>query len=88
MKPTKKLISLIRLLVKPEQQEYILEVLSFCCGKFDELDERSNLEIVAWAEKPDPYRPPEPIDNHPDAVTTRKYMENDPETIKRLGIFD
>ena len=25
---------------------------------------------------------------HPDAVTARKYVENDPETLKKLGIFD
>lgn len=30
----------------------------------------------------------EELDNHPDAVTARKYMAGDPETIKRLHIFD
>lgn len=46
------------------------------------------LDVIAWAEVtdlPDPY---EPDDNHPDAVTARKYMQNDPETLKKLGIFD
>ena len=28
------------------------------------------------------------IDNHPDAVTARKYMSGDPETVKALHIFD
>lgn len=32
-----------------------------------------------WAKKPD---------MHPDAITARKFMEKDPETLKRLGIFD
>lgn len=27
-------------------------------------------------------------DNHPDAITARKYAEGDPETVKKLGIFD
>lgn len=44
--------------------------------------------VIAWAELPEPYRPPEPEDNHPDAITTRKYVENDPETVKALHIFD
>ena len=34
------------------------------------------------------HNPPKPIDNHPDAVTTRKYMAGDPETVKALRIFD
>lgn len=45
-------------------------------------------KVIAWAELPDPYRPPEPEDNHPDAVTARKYMSGDPETVKALHIFD
>lgn len=45
-------------------------------------------EVIAWAELPEPYNPPKPIDNHPDAVTTRKYMAGDPETVKALHIFD
>lgn len=26
--------------------------------------------------------------NHPDEITARKYMQRDPETLKRLGVFD
>lgn len=44
--------------------------------------------VIAWAKLPEPYRPPEPEDNHPDAVTARKYMSGDPETVKALSIFD
>ena len=46
--------------------------------------------VIAWAEinYPEPYRPPEPDDNHPDAITARKYAEGDPETVKALHIFD
>lgn len=44
--------------------------------------------VIAWAEMPEPYRPPEPEDNHPDAITARKYMEKDPETVNALHIFD
>lgn len=32
-----------------------------------------------WATEPD---------MHPDAITALKFMEKDPETLKRLGIFD
>ena len=45
-------------------------------------------EVLAWANFPEPYRPPEPEDNHPDAITAREYMAGDPETIRRLSIFD
>lgn len=45
-------------------------------------------KVIAWAEKPEPYRPSEPEDNHPDAITARKYMKKDPETVKALHIFD
>lgn len=45
-------------------------------------------EVIAWAEMPEPYCPKEPEDNHPDAVTARKYMSGDPETVKALSIFD
>lgn len=44
--------------------------------------------LLAWAHLPEPYRPPEPEDMHPDAITNRKYMEGDPETVKELEIFD
>lgn len=37
---------------------------------------------------PKPYAPSEPEDMHPDAVTARAYAAGDPETIKRLRIFD
>ena len=47
-----------------------------------------NTKIIAWAEMPEPYKPEEPEDNHPDAITARKYMEGDPETVKALHIFD
>lgn len=49
--------------------------------------ERSDRKIIAWAELPEVYNP-EPVDNHPDTVTARKYMQNDPDTLKKLGIFD
>lgn len=39
---------------------------------------RRTLERM-WAKEPD---------MHPDAITARKFMEKDPETLKRLGIFD
>ncbi len=44
--------------------------------------------ILAWAEQPKPYEPPEPEDNHPDAVAARAYTAGDPETVKRLTIFE
>ena len=44
--------------------------------------------VTAWAELPEPYNPEEPEDNHPDAITARKYAEGDPETVKALHIFD
>ena len=44
--------------------------------------------IIAWAELPEPYNPEEPEDNHPDAITARKYAEGDPDTVKALHIFD
>lgn len=50
-----------------------------------------NDDIEAWSEKDElheTYRPPEPEDNHPDAITARKYMSGDPETVKALSIFD
>ena len=45
-------------------------------------------DVIAWTEQPEPYRPPEYEDNHPDAITARKYMAGDPETVKALHIFD
>lgn len=32
-----------------------------------EWDSYSNGEVIAWAEKPEPYKPPKQIDNHPNA---------------------
>ena len=46
------------------------------------------VKVVAWAELPEPYKPEELEDNHPDAITARKYAEGDPETVKALHIFD
>ncbi len=60
-------------------------------GRFDYF---SFDEVIAWAYFPKPCRPPEkkpkpdPWDMHPDAITCRKYMEGDPETVKELEIFD
>lgn len=48
----------------------------------------SRYRVIAWAELPEPYKPEEPEDNHPDAITARKYAEGDPETVKALRIFD
>ncbi len=44
-------------------------------------------KVIAWAELPEVYKP-EPEDNHPDAITARKYMSGDPDTVKALHIFD
>ena len=44
--------------------------------------------VTAWAERPEPYKEPEPLDMHPDAITARKYALGDPETVKALHIFD
>lgn len=33
-------------------------------------------DVIAWAELPDPYKEPEPLDMHPDAIAARRYMEN------------
>lgn len=43
--------------------------------------------IIAWAEQPEPYREQD-VDMHPDAITARKYVDGDPETVKALHIFD
>lgn len=51
-------------------------------------DRYLDFEVIAWAEKPEPYKPQEPLDMHPDAITARKYAEGDPETVKALHIFD
>ena len=48
----------------------------------------SDPDVIAWAVLPEPYDPPDPWDTHPDAITCRKYMEGDPETVKELEIFD
>ena len=34
-------------------------------------------KITAWAERPEPYEPPPPLDMHPDAVYAREFMENE-----------
>lgn len=34
-------------------------------------------KITAWAELPEPYEPPPPLDMHPDAVYAREFMENE-----------
>lgn len=44
--------------------------------------------VTAWAEPPEPYTPAKAEDNHPDAITARKYMSGDPETVKALHLFD
>lgn len=49
--------------------------------------------VTAWAEMPAPYdgkdvEDIEPVDMHPDTITGQKYLENDPETINALTIFD
>lgn len=33
-------------------------------------------DVIAWAELPEPYKKPEPLDMHPDAIAARRYMEN------------
>ena len=45
-------------------------------------------DVLAWAELPKPYKPPKPMDMHPDAVFARKYMAGDPETVKKAHLFD
>lgn len=49
---------------------------------------RKGYTLLAWAFFPKPYRPPEPEDSHPDAETARAYVAGDPETLRRLSIFD
>lgn len=47
--------------------------------------------VTAWQELPPPFVDPEkntPNYWHPDEITARKYVEGDPETLRRLGIFD
>lgn len=60
--------------------------LSFFDKGLEEFEYNDCLAI-AWAEidYPEPF---EPDDNHPDAITARKYAEGDPETVKELHIFD
>mgnify|MGYP000301432249 CR=1 FL=1 len=48
----------------------------------------NGFSILAWMELPEPYEPPEPEDMHPDAVAARAYTAGDPETVKRLTIFE
>lgn len=48
--------------------------VAYSQGTFDEY--RSAYEVIAWAELPEPYKKPEPLDMHPDAVYTREFMEN------------
>lgn len=38
----------------------------------------STYQILAWAKIifPEPYKEPEPLDMHPDAIAARRYMEN------------
>lgn len=57
--------------------------LDFWTDKFE-----YRLDVIAWAEVTDLPEPYEPDDNHPDAITARKYMSGDPETVKALSIFD
>ena len=55
---------------------------------WDVYDDGAYTGVYAWAEKPEPYKEPELLDMHQDAITARKYMEGDPETVKALHIFD
>lgn len=55
---------------------------------WDVYDDGAYTRVTAWAERPEPYKPQEPLDMHPDAITARKYAEGDPETVKALHIFD
>lgn len=57
-------------------------------GEWEILNNGIDFIVTAWAELPEPYNPEEPEDNHPDAITARKYAEGDPETVKALHIFD
>lgn len=45
-------------------------------------------KVIAFADKPEPYKPEQPEDNHPDAITARNYSGRDPETVNALHIFD
>lgn len=53
--------------------EYLVTLSSgvVCMNEYDadicEWDSYSNGEVIAWAEKPEPYKPPKQIDNHPNA---------------------
>lgn len=55
---------------------------------WDVYDDGVYTRVTAWAERPEPYKEPEPLDMHPDAITARKYALGDPETVKALHIFD
>lgn len=52
-----------------------------------ECDDESWMKLKECCEKEIRERQWE-TDMHPDAITARKYMAGDPETLKRLGIFD
>ncbi len=49
--------------------------VAYSQGSFD--DYRGAYEVIAWAELPEPYKKPEPLDMHPDAVYAREFMENE-----------
>ena len=47
--------------------------------------------VTAWQPLPEAFVDPEKADpnyNHPDEITRRKYVAGDPETMRRLSIFD
>ena len=52
-------------------------------GSLSELD-----DVIAWAELPEPYQAPKTLDMHQDAITARKYAKCDPDTVKKLHLFD
>ena len=84
-KPPKDDWYLITYLDKSGEKWVITEEYDKKKGRF--LREPFDLNVLAWAYAPEPFEE-EKVDMHPDAITARKYIEGDPETVKALHIFD
>lgn len=54
---------------------------------WDILDDGVYTRVYAWAEKPEPFEEKK-VDMHQDAITARKYLQGDPETLKIIHIFE
>lgn len=51
--------------IKVTEDTYFKGRFTYCQGELD-------CKVLAWAELPEPYQPPEPLDMHPDAIATKK----------------